>query len=672
MVSLFLTDEELGKKDDDHKPAKLPLRPGHLWSPALRPTRKTVKRSIFGLLLCICVYLFVKNIPTDVPIRDHRRPVYEHDGSGTERRKPGVPLAKPAPAPKAHGQKTDPSLVQHGYNGPLQFLNLASSLYAITNTKGGYLANRNVLFAASSLKSAAGLLPLACSMGAELRSYVHFALMSRSEIELEELRRINGVDDTCHIIFHDARPDHSSASTDARLSTGTSRALEHIYRYMHPQALIVDGSSTEERPFLDGLRTKASSLEIPLIELPEHAPSQVAWISKLDSASLAAWNKASVDILVHAPPSGSGSLIRLLRSLSRADFTASAVPHLTIELPYDIDMPTAKFLQSFKWPPAQVHNPTHANQLSLRHRIPREGLTEEESSVRLLESFWPAVARDSHVLVLSPQAEVSPQFFHYLRYTLLEYKYSNAAVLQQWEKRLLGISLHLPATLLNASEPFRPPTKLDAENHVMESGKTAVDGPTSFLWQAPNSDAMLLFGQKWAELHGFVSRLLEYQHKSPPTQPFLSQKLVSKKYPAWLEHALQLCRARGYWTLYPSEAVATDLATIHNELYQAPEEFEAEFEPDPAEWSELVLTSRRLLEQLPDGGSLPPFKDLPLLAWDGKVTNLATLDTESREYTVTFREAIGGCEGLKPADLTPKLTAADLFCSKENAGAALN
>lgn len=62
--------------------------------------------------------------------------------------------------------------------------------------------NKNVLFTASSLKSAAALLPVACQMGSELRNYVHFALMSRSTIDIEELRALNGVDESCHVIFH--------------------------------------------------------------------------------------------------------------------------------------------------------------------------------------------------------------------------------------------------------------------------------------------------------------------------------------------------------------------------------------------------------------------------------------------------------------------------------------
>jgi hypothetical protein len=62
--------------------------------------------------------------------------------------------------------------------------------------------NKNVLFAAASLKSAALLLPLACDMGNELRNYVHFALFGGSEITVENLRSINGLDTSCQVIFH--------------------------------------------------------------------------------------------------------------------------------------------------------------------------------------------------------------------------------------------------------------------------------------------------------------------------------------------------------------------------------------------------------------------------------------------------------------------------------------
>jgi hypothetical protein len=126
----------------------------------------------------------------------------------------------------------------------------------------------------------------------------------------------------------------------------------------------------------------------------------------------AAWDKNHIDILIQATPGTTGSLIRLLKSLNAAEFPSSSIPHLTIELPHDVDAATKQFLEGFQWPPSYIPNPTGAKYVSLRHRIPRQRLSEEESSVRFLESFWPANPTMSHILVLSPQVELRPNFFH--------------------------------------------------------------------------------------------------------------------------------------------------------------------------------------------------------------------------------------------------------------------
>jgi len=225
MGSLFLSDEELVKKDDDHKPT----RTSTLRSPlgfARVPPRKLFKRLAIALAAGLLIYLFVHNIPTDVPIRDRRRPNYkgghapnlprpggkgkgvlEEDRQAMPKLKiPQVPdWNKPLKTPKKgkppKGPPGTPAPASK-YDGPIRFEKLATSLHAISDTRGDYVDNKNVLFAASSLKSAALLLPLACQMGSELRSYVHFALMSRSDIPMDQLREVNGVDDSCQLIFH--------------------------------------------------------------------------------------------------------------------------------------------------------------------------------------------------------------------------------------------------------------------------------------------------------------------------------------------------------------------------------------------------------------------------------------------------------------------------------------
>jgi hypothetical protein len=250
---MFLTNEELGKKDDDHKPTKIPsIHPR--WSPAAgSPRSKVLKRLAIALTLGIFVYLFIANLPTDMPIRDRRHPVYRPEPDAGRPRAPG-PMPKltadrkPQTPNHAPARPPQPDVVspQIAYNGPLMFPKLLSSLDAISSTGGNSPVNKNVLFAAASLRSAALLLPMACQMADELRNYVHFALLGGSGIDMQELRAVNGVDESCQVIFHgmvhisdsswvpgnsdidlviDARPDFAATSTTDRLRQSSVRAL---------------------------------------------------------------------------------------------------------------------------------------------------------------------------------------------------------------------------------------------------------------------------------------------------------------------------------------------------------------------------------------------------------------------------------------------------------------
>jgi hypothetical protein len=161
--------------------------------------------------------------------------------------------------------------------------------------------------------------------------------------------------------------------------------------------------------------------------------------------------------------------------------------------------------------------------------------------------------------------------------------------------------------------------------------------------------------------------LLDFQYRTQSLPPFFTTKLVSKRYPSWLEHALKLSRARGYWMLYPSEAMAKNLATIHNELYRAPEEYETELEPRMPEGNtELPLLGGTLFESLPAGGSLPPFDEMPLLLWNGATTRLPDLDDAAANYANDFRHAVGGCQELVSEDIVSKTSTKDLFCTKDD------
>ncbi|KAI0469518.1 hypothetical protein F4859DRAFT_133701 [Xylaria cf. heliscus] len=686
MRNFFMSDEELGKKDDDHhKPVNAGQQRSSSWQPARVPPRRSLKR--LGLVFAVAafVYLFVHNIPVLGPNDRMRRPVYppvrHPPPSHTDAPPPGDAMHAPDPVeqeqeqeqPQSQSQSQTQALavnaVDRKFNGPIKFNSLAASLQGITNTRGSLANNKNVLFAAASLKSAATLLPMACQMGMGLKSHVHFALLGQSTIDMEHLREINGIDKSCVVIFHDARPDYGGISTDARLVKAVLRGFHHINIYMHPQAIMIDDSNDEEAYFMQGLRQHVKDYKTTLIELPRRASKSLSWITKLDSSGLRMWNNVKIDISIQVSPKSTGSLIRLLRSLSAADYTSSAIPHITIELPHHIDAATKNFLNSFAWPPSYVPNPTNKQYLSLRHRVSRQKLTEEETSARFFESFWPTQLQQSHVLVLSPHAEVGPQYFNYLKYILLEYRYSATAEFHNWGQQLFGISLEQPLVTLDGEQPFSPPLFKLPEDVNGEVGGT----PNPFLWQAPAGNAMLFFGDKWMELHDFVSRTMQANENFDVVPAVISEKAISRQHPAWLEYALRLARVRGYWFVYPGKEVGEHLATIHGELYNVPEEYAGPKASDGENERikqkvrsapETRLASLSLLDSLPNNGVLWPLTALHVVAWGGAEVDSRDIRSGAVEFELKFKSTVGGCDAESGKGQLPyeAASAQDLFC----------
>ena len=276
---LWPSDEELAKKDDDINLH----RPNHRssWQAAARiPRRRLVARlAIYSVLLFILVLAIVHvfGSPNHSSVSYANR--YSSDGELPNFNAPWPPNNRPSAGGKG--------VAGDVYTGPVKLPQLGETLRAIGGTNGGQAKNRNVLFAAASLESASSLLPMACQMAMQRRNYVHFAFMGRSDISMEDLLKLNGIDVTCQLILHDARPDYAAASTDQRMSLSVARAMHHVNNYMHPQAMFIDITSKEEGYFLSGFRDEARSMKSAIVELPERASTRLSWISKLDSAALA-------------------------------------------------------------------------------------------------------------------------------------------------------------------------------------------------------------------------------------------------------------------------------------------------------------------------------------------------------------------------------------------------
>jgi hypothetical protein len=256
-----------------------------------------------------------------------------------------------------------------------------------------------------------------------------------------------------------------------------------------------------------------------------------------------------------------------------------------------------------------------------------------------------------------------------LKYSLLEYRYSVLSQIKGWDLRLFGISLAQPLTLLDGQET------LDAPLKAHDSGDKV---PSPFVWEAPSSHAMLIFGDKWIELHDFVSRSLDKLDTKSEPPAFLAKKLVGVHQPSWLEYAVKLARIRGYWTLYPGAEGGKNLATVHSDLKYNIGSLDGETKKlaDDSSETEIWKAMHKyrdeqpednlyqvsLLEGLSGNGTLEVLEDLPLLSWDGHVSHMIDTDAKARNLTIEFRESVGGCSGKDLQKLRSFHDAADLFC----------
>ncbi|KIV99568.1 uncharacterized protein PV09_08746 [Verruconis gallopava] len=718
-------DEDLqavGKKDDDRKvPSGAGGGPAAAWVGSVGMGRLRSRRRI-ALIACavLAVWLFLRNIPAEFwepnetgAMRiakfhsgtDHAgfRPVEntqpKADAALAEgRTSPGQAASGLQPPPRSKGKKAKEDT--YYYDGPIVFPNLKETLRGIQRTMGFRRVNQNVLFVASSLKSLSTIIPLACEMTRHKDNFVHVAVLGRSDLDVEEIVRINGVDaDECKVFWHDARPNYASYSSEVRAEASVASAMEHIQEYMHPQVVIMDDSSLEDPWLTRQVRTKSAKHGWPVIELPAGASERLHWLARLDAQALRAFHKTRVDIVVQAPQKETGGLLRLLRSLSQADYRGLPVPKLTIELPPEVDDVLRWYVSDYKWPPSTSPlQPVLSSQLNLRHRIPGQRLKPEEASIRFLESFYPTSAEHSHVLVLNNNVELSPLFYHWLMYYILHYKFSRLG--SSFSSNLVGLSLEIPNTHLNGTSHFDPPNLKSNVLSTLWPGRTNPRSPDTsppFLWQSPGSNAALYFGDRWVEIHDFL------KHRLPSVDR--TQKIIGEHLPAWTEYVLEIMRARGWEMLYPPTIQGeSTMATLHTELWKPPEEFALDYkralakekskenggdgdgedvvveeEPSslgdkgslsahPAHWEQsegsVIQTQQPLHSVLPFRGEEPLLRSLPHLLYDGESVQWSEMPAIAEEYAESFRKTLGGCsdETRKASSKIVPHKAGDLFC----------
>ncbi|ETN44831.1 uncharacterized protein HMPREF1541_09706 [Cyphellophora europaea CBS 101466] len=587
----------------------------------LGPFRR--RRIVFGILATWLLYLFFKHMPTDlVPVNQRFDSRYGRLGG------------RPGQGPVSGSSHTSHHDIEDEYDGPVRFFGLAPSLRPFFNEPPAHKAS--VLFAFASLRSASPIVAAACSMAVQNRSTVHVAAMGKEEVTKEQVLKINRiVPGDCPVYWHPAQVDFATQSSPSRLSRGVEGALSHIHRALAPRAVLFDDSQREDDYLRQGLSKAAESYGVTSIQIPHHE----SWLLDLDANALSWWDKIQVDIVIRVQPESAGSLLRLLRSLRSADYGGLPLPRIVIDLPARTDMHVLEHLRRFVWPP---RSPTAESKLTLRHRVDDKSLSPAAAALQAIESFYPVDPTSSHVLVLSPEVELSKNYYQLLLYLLLEYKYGEPAAIMG--DGLMGISLLGFADSMTEHRPF-------------------------VLSQSLQTNAALFFGDQWAEMHQYLSMRLTVDPQLSKEAETETEAAGSASLPTWAKLASEMMRAQGYTMLYPHlRSVDSPLAALHTEL---PSTSEEENDEVPAVMTTLELGAEKdfltaqssktdraaeartlsrasLLSFLGRGNgqddSLAPAREqLPLYSHQGKLIDMKTLAEQASLFAKQLSTTVGQC-----------------------------
>jgi hypothetical protein len=261
-------DEELGKKYDDYRLGASRVNANTLPSlPTWRFPRR--RRLLLGIVGIYLLYLFFKNMPSDLqPAMERYDPRFAKNGANHW----------------LQSSMSDDSADKYDYDGPVRLPSLAKSLYHARLAPGA--SNQGVLFAAADLQSVSDLIPLACDMARQRINTVHFGLMGRDQVSIEGIQHVNGISpEDCPIIWHDARPDYSSSSTQERMEYAVMASVDYVYTLLKPQVVIAHDNGLDEDFFWNSITGRTAIRRLPLIGLSARA-RDVMWMSNLDSSSL--------------------------------------------------------------------------------------------------------------------------------------------------------------------------------------------------------------------------------------------------------------------------------------------------------------------------------------------------------------------------------------------------
>lgn len=361
--------------------------------------------------------------------------------------------------------------------------------------------------------------------------------------------------------------------------------------------------------------------------------SRGAEIRRADLSSLADWHTPRIDLSVITQDRPT-SLKRLLTSLQDAHYFGDDVA-LSLNLEQTADCETQRIGENFDW---------SQGTLNVRHRIVHGGLMPA-----IVESWYPS-SNDSYGVFLEDDIEVSPFFYGWLKFTILQYRYGDPS-LRSASSHLFGVSLYQPRNLELLPDRRRP---FDAHKLFSSLSLSPI---LPYLSQVPCSWGAVYFPEVWREFHSYLA--LRLSEIALPISETIVPDIKSNRWPrSWKKYFNELVYLRGYVMLYPNYADFTSFSTNHVEMGTHIK-------------SDLDLMKRRALFEVPlmarnqsllalPQGRLPQWTELPLLDFWGSIAT----DEEIIERGWQTWSQLDTCKTPLRLDQPLTFNARELLCKK--------
>lgn len=334
------------------------------------------------------------------------------------------------------------------------------------------------------------------------------------------------------------------------------------------------------------------------------------------SLRLTDWNVPRIDISVITKDRPQ-SLTRLLGSLSHARYFGDQLA-LRVNLEQDCDVETMKIVEELSWP----HGVTF-----IHHRVIHGGLLPA-----VVESWYPHT-NDTYGLLLEDDIELSPLFYAWIKMNILRYRYA-----AYYLSALAFIIFFRYGDISNRS-PFLFGVSLYQQKHVElpSDGRKPFNAQTLFskhgipynspyLSQVPCSWGAVYFPEHWREFHDYLALRFSEALTGIAENIVVPDVRSNHWAKSWKRYFIELTFLRGYVMVYPNYDDFVALSTNHLEA---------------GEHVRVRTRERQELFQVPlmpliaggqgegllalPGGTLPEWRQLPVLNLTGSLTNLAAL-----------------------------------------------